>query len=128
MRHEMKTGDWIKGADGRYFRQVGNSIEYAPDMVFRGESSPVVKQIIPKEDRMCPLKTGMNTKCEEDCALYDKGCAISLKKEITIRDTKGCYCPMGNRKRCSDDCGFYNNGCGINKIINGIYAERSRDE
>lgn len=121
---ENSTTTWQRDPkSGRWFRKVGNIVEYEPEIftasgrVVRAsqltehneDSKRVDKENIEKsknrpEKKLCPLRGLLP--CRTKCAMREgEECCIGAK---TPKAVKGRYCPVANGF-CTDQCVFYSN-------------------
>lgn len=129
----MLNGEWQIDENGRYYRQIGNCKEYAPEFTFahvtrdkeredRERLEAQAREAKRHTGKECPFKNGLNAECLTECPLYGKtACALSMAEEPPGTETKGGNCPI-YRKQCNERCALYSNGCGLVKIVKGLKA------
>lgn len=120
---EPVIGEWQTDENGRRFRRVGNSIEYATRITTtRGTyyeddvKAGILKKVAPADPqeaapqtrKCCPFKKGLNPVCSDRCVFYSAdGCAFKGDSGV---ETEGRYCPFTNGP-CKDTCALYENTC-----------------
>ena len=112
----------------RRFRMIGNIKEYETTITTssgtftqsqlkdmqRREKEQKKQPKAEKQHNNCPFRSGINSKCHEDCAMYSpKGCSMIRSFEGKAhRETAGLFCPIASRE-CTELCEFYKDGCVI---------------
>lgn len=112
MGKKIETGELEVDEQGRHFRRVGNSIEYAPTITttygeFEMGSVPPPPKIVeaerPKTWGECPFLS----RCTAQCALYgERGCGL-VTGEAT---TTGKRCPFADKHHifsCTEKCALW---------------------
>lgn len=120
---EPVIGEWQIDKDGRKFRKVGNSIEYATRItttrgtyyeddikagILSKDTPADPQEAAPKTRTNCPFKKGVKPACSDECAFY-RGSGCAFKGDSGVK-TEGRYCPFTNGP-CMDTCALYANGC-----------------
>lgn len=112
MGKKIETGEWEVDEQGRHFRRVGNSIEYAPTITtsygefeigFVPQPPKVVEGKRPQTRGDCPFLS----RCTAQCALYgERGCGL-VTGEAT---TTGKRCPFADKHHifsCTEKCALW---------------------
>jgi hypothetical protein len=117
----------------RWFRRVGDSIEYEPEITVIGGTIPISHleeynrkmkvnknkgEVVQSQKKyICPFKTSkFEYYCSSECA-YRMGdiCVLTAPEGSRINfNCLGGKCPLSNRK-CDLQCALYNDGCAIIK-------------
>ncbi len=141
-RDEPQPGEWQYDEQGRKFRKVGSSIEYAMKIhtsggdVYAAELEDHNRRIREQKEEYykkqreavaampqaeCPFKIargGLHTKCDPDCAFFnDAACMIASNKKPS-KDTEGKYCPVC--RICRTSCAMYDGGCKLACLFMGM--------
>lgn len=143
-QEEPEVGEWQYDSNGKKFRKVGHTIEYAMTIntahagtVYADELPEVQKRMKEQEekqrkeaqeaakkkpDKDCPFKVakgGMHCRCDQDCAFFeDAACIIASTATQPTEDTKDKYCPLA--RICRETCALYNHGCTLTCIVKGM--------
>ena len=117
----------------RWFRRVGDSIEYEPEITVTGGTIPISqleeynrrmkasekKEVVKKNQKKksCPFRRNkIDISCSSDCAYRIGDICVLRAPEGSRIDFKtlGGKCPISDRK-CETQCALYNDGCAIIK-------------
>ncbi len=134
---KLEASEWKTDETGRRYREIGNCIEYEPDIngipqsvFYRSQKAQKELDAIARDKkqreaaeraarrRNCPFidSNTPNTDCSlESCALYMDGCTFA--RLTPAKDTEGLQCPFDRyRHKCRKDCALYRNGCTLTGI------------
>lgn len=111
MRKKIETGEWEVDEQGRHFRRVGNSIEYAPTIttsygIFPMGEVPEPKATEAKKPKTCG-DCPFRSKCTTQCARYtESGCGLVTG----AAPAAGKRCPFGDAHNpliCNEKCALW---------------------